>query len=167
MIEVTDRAKFYKAFYYQNHLQKEVQELINQGLADLLDCDLDDNGMDENLFLKQGIYKKTSCGQAIIPTTKKLVSTQRGNWIVIEYEKNDDIDVFFRCKMVSSRTMMKKYKALIENINITLEGYEIEPELFDDLDGVEIIKDNDMKAVKKEWGMASEKDTNKQKLLEG
>ncbi len=142
MIEVTEKGKCYKAFYYTDPYQTEVDLIVNENIADLLNGDLDNNGCQEHLFLVVGEYKQTSCGNETIPITRKLVNVQRGNWILIEYEKDDvNDDIYLHAKMVSSATMIKKYKALIENIHLTLEGYEKQPELFENIDGLEIIDD--------------------------
>ncbi len=139
MNEVTEQGKTYKAFYYDNEDDKNVEELINLKLGTILEtygfaC----KNHKCELFVKVGDYK-TSLNENE-DTTHKLQKVQRGNWIIIEFyqvEKNNgelkDI-IANKVKVVSPDTMYQRYRSLIPNYRITKTEMEYQAVLFEDSD---------------------------------
>ena len=131
-IKVSKKDKYFEAFYFYDIEQKEVAKLVNIGLAKIIQRDIDGYGFMPHLFIIVGEYKESVSHGKIINQKQIVRHAQLGNWILIESKKGSDENISERVTIIKSSTMAKRYKALMDNIIITLEGIDIQANLFDD-----------------------------------
>ena len=132
MIEVRKNEDVYKAFYFKDIDQEEVAEIVGMGVGKILRVDIDWVGERSHLFIRNGEYCENLCDGNIIDQVPKLQNVQEGHWIVVESKINDEGDITHKAKIVKSNMMRKKYRALLKNAVIVLEGIEIQHELFEE-----------------------------------
>ena len=84
-----------------------------------------------HLFIIVGEYKESVSHGKIINQKQIVRHAQLGNWILIESKKGSDENISERVTIIKSSTMAKQYKTLMDNIITTLEGIDIQVNLFD------------------------------------